>query len=53
MEIIQQPLTTELKDRIYSGFKEHAIQVMGQDGLRDPIAFIAMENNELCCRALK
>lgn len=47
MEIIQQPLTTELKDRIYSGFKEHAIQVMGQDGLGDPIAFIAMENNEL------
>jgi 8-oxo-dGTP pyrophosphatase MutT (NUDIX family)/GNAT superfamily N-acetyltransferase len=47
MEIIQQPLTTELKDKIYSGFKEHAIQVTGQDGIGDPIAFISRENNEL------
>jgi len=47
MEIIQQPLTTELKNRIYSGFKEHTIKVMGQDGFGDPIAFIAIENNDL------
>lgn len=34
-EILQRSLTAELKRKIYTGFKEHAIQVVGQDGTGD------------------
>ena len=33
MKILQLPLTTELKQNIYAGFKEQAIQIMGQNGI--------------------
>jgi len=46
MDIVKKPLTTELKDKIYSGFKELAIQAVGQDGIGDPLAFVAMQTNE-------
>jgi len=46
MNIVQEHLTDELKKKIYAGFKEHAIESAGQDGMGDPIAFVSKENNE-------
>ncbi|MCP5509995.1 MAG: GNAT family N-acetyltransferase [Chlamydiales bacterium] len=46
MKIVKQLLTSDLKDLIYSGFKEYAIEEVGQDGVGDPVAFIALQNNE-------
>lgn len=46
MEILKQPFTEELKHKVGLGLKEHAIEVMGQDGIGEPVAFVAIENNE-------
>jgi [ribosomal protein S5]-alanine N-acetyltransferase len=46
MKILQKPLTDDLKKKIYAGFKEHASEKTGQDGISKPIAFISTENNE-------
>lgn len=46
MKILQKPLTDALKQKIYTGFEEHAIQTMGHNGINDPIAFVIIDNNE-------
>jgi ribosomal protein S18 acetylase RimI-like enzyme len=33
-----------LKAQIYEGFSRHAIAMTGHDGLKDPIVFVAMDN---------
>lgn len=45
MNITRQPLTSELKQEIYAGFKEHAIESMGFDGLGDLICFAAKDKS--------
>jgi ribosomal protein S18 acetylase RimI-like enzyme len=47
MEILQEPLSEELKKKVYEGFHEHSLQKMGVDLLQDPISFIAKINNEI------
>ena len=40
LPVYETPLTPELKQRIYDGFSEHAIEATGIDGLsEDPISF--------------
>lgn len=40
-DITLQPLSQELKEKIYQGFSRHAIEMTGHDEKFDPIAFIA------------
>jgi ribosomal protein S18 acetylase RimI-like enzyme len=40
-DIKLQPLSQELKEKIYKGFSRHAIEVMGHDEKFDSVAFIA------------
>ncbi len=47
MQISQVPFTPDLKRKIQEGFRKHAIQEMGYEGIEDPIAFIAQEENQL------
>lgn len=46
MDILQQVLTEELKKKIYEGFSQHAIEMTGHDEKHEPIAFVAMKENE-------
>lgn len=40
-DIKQQPLSVELKEKIYAGFSRHAIEMTGYDEKFDSVAFIA------------
>lgn len=44
IEITQQPMSEALKERLYKGFSNHAIQTIGYDEIGKPLAFIANEN---------
>lgn len=46
MHIKKQPLTKELKEQVDKGFSKHSIDLIGHDGLFEPIAFVASTDNE-------
>ncbi len=46
VKFFQQPLTKELKQKIEEGFKRHSLEVMGKDGLGEPLAFVALEEDD-------
>ncbi|MCB1107439.1 MAG: GNAT family N-acetyltransferase [Chlamydiia bacterium] len=43
MKIVRESVTPELQGVIRSGFSEHAIEEMGQDGFSEPIAFVVRQ----------
>jgi GNAT superfamily N-acetyltransferase len=45
IDIKKQTLTAELKQKIYEGFSQHAIELTGHDEKFDSIAFVAMEDS--------
>lgn len=47
IEILKQPLTTDIKKQIHDGFSRHAIEMTGFDERFEPVAFVAMDGNDL------
>lgn len=45
IEIIQQPLTQDLKNQADLGFSRHAISMVGNDEKFEPVAFVAIDND--------
>lgn len=41
IEVREQPLTEELKQKIYDGFSQHAVASIGFDEKFEPVAFVA------------
>jgi hypothetical protein len=44
-DIKLEPLSKELKDKIYEGFSRHAIEMTGHDEKFDSVAFIANDKD--------
>ncbi len=48
MEIVQTTLNTELKDKLYNMFAQHAIEATGMNGLAtEPISFVMRDEDKL------
>jgi ribosomal protein S18 acetylase RimI-like enzyme len=46
-EILTEPFTETLKKEIFAGFTRHAIEQTGQDGIGEPLAFVAYKESSL------
>ncbi|MBA8666715.1 GNAT family N-acetyltransferase [Holosporaceae bacterium 'Namur'] len=46
VKIEQTPLTEQIKNTIFKGFAEHAIERTGIDGINNAISFVAYQGNE-------
>lgn len=47
IEIRQQPLTQDLKSQVDEGFSLHAIATVGYDEKFEPVAFVAIDDNQM------
>lgn len=47
ISIVQQPLTEELKTKIYKDFAQHSIAMTGSSGKKEAVSFLAMEADQV------